>query len=77
MQLVLILDSKIDKNLMDEKNSNSNLINQIKNQGCSVEPTLKQNLIIKYGCSNSTEIIKFQNFILIKEAQRQRVFLVE
>lgn len=77
MQLVLILDSKIDKNLMDEKNSNSNLINQIKNQGFPVDNTLKQNLIAKYNCSFATEIIKFNNFILIKEPQRQRIFLVE
>ncbi len=77
MELVLILDSKIDKQLMDEKNSNSNLISQIKNQGVNIDSSLKQQLITKYNCEFPVSILKFNNFLLIKEPSRQRIFLIE
>lgn len=77
MYLVLILDSKVDKNLLSESNSNNNLISQIKNQGINVDNATRQHLISKYSLQLPAIILKFNNFILIQEPIRTRVFIIE
>lgn len=73
MDLCLIMDSKIDKNLLLDKDS---LAKEIESMGNFVDSTLRKTLINNYQLEFSAIIMTYKSFILIKESQRIRVYLI-
>lgn len=79
MSLVLILDSQVDKHLLSEgEGGRHNLVSQIKAQGSLVDSALLEKILIKYHLqAENIKVLKLNNFVLLEEATRLRVFLIE
>lgn len=74
---VLILDSNIDKHLLSGESGKHNLVQQIKSQGVEASDQIKNHIKSKYSVLDPVKILKHNNFILIEETKRTRVFMIE
>lgn len=77
--LVVIIDSDLDIGLVDPHGGHDpELVVQIREQGVPVDSLIKDMIIFRYHINPSQcTLLKNNNFILLQEPERVRVFMIE
>ena len=77
--LVVIMDSNLDIGLLSPNGDHDpRLVTQIKNQGVPVDSSIQEIMVVRYHINlNKVVLLKNNNFILLQEPERVRVFIIE
>lgn len=77
--LVVIMDSNLDIGLLSPNGDHDpQLVTQIKNQGVPVDSSIQEIMVVRYHINlNKVVLLKNNNFILLQEPERVRVFIIE